>query len=351
MELRNVAAADLPSVRVPELVAKFETRAAARAAVSFETGSSSLQNMQRASKDLVDGSGSSYSGSESASEPEKAIAPPTVSADDGAQKQAALRVDKDLAGVPIPEVTSAAALSSAATASISSTPLAAGQLTGGASEQTAPQPGSNPRLSSALLEALDAQTNAPQKATAASLAVQSPGSRRGSGDSVAEPLPASAYREKPQPSRFAAKPPPASDGGESIGTSSSVEAQPMTSAGQAARPATALGLLVNVKDASTLRTESDMSQDAGGTPLSARALLTGPSSATLAAAPGSVTVSPKGSVIGFMPLPAAFPHPLQPDDTQVDPHPFLSVPGHASYTPAIAAYRSAFAGPNMLVGI
>ena len=286
--------------------------------------------MQRASKESPDRSSSSgsSSGSGPVSTPEKAIVPPTVSADDGAQKQAALRVEKDLAGVPIPEVTSAAALNSAATASISSTPLAAGQLTGGGTEASNAQTDSNPRLSSALLEALDAQTGAPQKPTPASLAVLTSDSRRGtsesrrgSGDSVAEPLPASAYREKPQPSRFAAKPAaaaPPSDGGESTGTTSSAEAEPMASTRQAASPAAAaLGLSVNVKNASRLRTESDMSQDAGDSPSSARPLLTGPSSATLAAAPGSVSVSPKGSVVGFMPMPAGFPHPLQADDTQV----------------------------------
>ena len=71
-----------------------------------------------------------------------------------------------------------------------------------------------------------------------------------------------------------------------------------------------------------MRTESDISQDVE-TPSSARPLLAGTSSAALAAAPGSVHVSPKGSVIGFMPVPASQ-HPLHgEEDTMVG----CSVPG------------------------
>jgi len=62
-----------------------------------------------------------------------------------------------------------------------------------------------------------------------------------------------------------------------------------------------------------MRTESDVSQDADNSPSSARPLLAGPSSSALAAAPGSVTVSPKGSVVGFMPVPAGQ-HPLESED-------------------------------------
>lgn len=276
--------------------------------------------MQRTSKDQPAASSSSSSSSgelEERSAAEPAVRPQAVSADDGLLKQAALRVEKDLAGVPIPEVTSSAAISSAATDAIGNTPLAAGQLTEG---QGASQP-ENPaasRLSTALLQAHDAQSSEPQKSVPASLAVQTSDSRRGTGDSVAEPLPASAYRAQPQPSRFAAKlrrAAPPSESGESTASSSYAEAEPF-SIGAGAKPAgAALGLSVVVNN--TNRTESDVSQDAGETPTSARPLLTGPSSTALAAAPGSVTVSPKGSVVGFMPLPAGSPHPLQADDTQV----------------------------------
>ena len=298
-------------------MAKFETRAAR----SQDTGTSSVQNMQRTSKDQpVESSSSSSSGEpEERSAAVPAVRPQAVSADDGLLKQAALRVEKDLAGVPIPEVTSSAAISSAATDAIGNTPLAAGQLTEG---QGASQP-ENPaasRLSTALLQAHDAQTSEPQKSVPASLAVQTSDSRRGTGDSVAEPLPASAYRAQPQPSRFAAKPTraaPPSESGESTASSSYAEAEPFSSGAGAKPAAAAMGLSVVVNNANRLRTESDVSQDARETPTSARPLLTGPSSTAFAAAPGSVTVSPKGSVVGFMPLPAGSPHPLQADDTQV----------------------------------
>lgn len=302
---------------MPELVAKFETRAAQ----SQDVGSPSMQNMQRTSKDDPDQSSSSSS-SESQSAAVPAVQPQAVSVEDGLQKQAALRVEKDLAGVLIPEVTSSAAISSAATAAIGNTPLAAGQVTGGPPDQMPSQPEGPPasRLSTALLQAHDAQTSEPNSSVPPSLAVQAPDSRRGTDDSVAEPLPSSAYRAQPKPSRFAAKPAPAgppSESGESTASSSYAEAEPMTSM-QAAKPAaTAMGLSVAVNNANRIRTESDVSQDVEETPTSARPLFTGPSSSSLAAAPGSVTVSPKGSVVGFMPLPAGSPHPLQADDTQV----------------------------------
>ena len=294
--------------------------------------------MQRTSKDLPEDSRSS--GSSSASEDQPAVKPQAVSADDGIQKQAALRVEKDLAGIQIPAVTSSAAIGSAATQPIGNTPLAAGQVSGGESEQAVSQAGgaSPARLSTALLEAHDAQTSEPQRPTPASLAVQTSDSRRGTGDSVAEPLPSSAYRAQPQPSRFAAKPTKAaspSDSGESTASGSYAEAEPMATAQGTKVAASAMGLSVAVNNANRLRTESDVSQDAGGTPTSARPLMTGPSSATLAAAPGSVAVSPKGSVVGFMPLPSGSPHPLQADDTQVS---YFITCSHGSETPPTCTF-------------
>ena len=298
--------------------------------------------MQRSSKDVPEGDSSSSSGE---SEP-RGILPRTVSADDGALKKAALQVQKDLAGVAIPEVTSVAALNAAATAPIGNTPLAAGQDAPSIANPTAGEPS---RLSPELLRALDAQTEAQpvrQSAVPASLAVQPADSRRGTNDSVAEPLPSSAYAKgrssatggrkdsvyeplpqsayagKPQPSRFAASPrgppdPAASDSEDSDSVASEDYPEAPLRAGGKAAPgrstaAEAMGLTLAVKAASRMRTESDISQDTEG-PTSARPLLAGTSSAALAAAPGSVHVSPKGSVVGFMPLPATH-HPLHGDD-------------------------------------
>lgn len=298
--------------------------------------------MQRSSKDVPEEDSSSSSGESEA----RGMLPRTVSADDGALKKAALQVQKDLAGIAIPEVTSVAALSAAATAPIGNTPLAAGQDVPSIAKTTAVE---TARLSPELLRALDAQTEAQpvrQSAVPASLAVQPADSRRGTNDSVAEPLPSSAYAKgrssatdgrkdsvyeplpqsayagKPQPSRFAASPrgapgPAASDSedSESVASEGYPEAPLRASGGVASGRGTAaeaMGLTVAVKAASRMRTESDISQDAEG-PASARPLLAGTSSAALAATPGSVHVSPKGSVVGFMPVPATH-HPLHADD-------------------------------------
>ena len=297
--------------------------------------------MQRSSKDRAESSdgSSSYSDDQDAEQPR--VLPRAVSAEDGALKKAALQVQRDLAGVEIPEVTSTAAQSAAATASLRSVPLAAGQLQGDPQPPTssASEPS---KLSPALLRALDAETGAqagPGARSAASLAVQAADSRRGTGDSVAEPLPSSAYSAavrdgrkdsvyeplpstayvaKQQPSRFAnpRRAPAASESGESDATSGDDDqAAPMVSGDARFRgkAAEAMGLTVAVKAASRMRSESDVSQDAENSPSSARPLLTGPSSSALAAAPGSVTISPKGSVIGFMPVPAGQ-HPLHSED-------------------------------------
>ena len=314
--------AEPPSPRVTELVAKFENHASQ--AQLLDQGDNLAMN--RASKDrLDDGDSSSSSSSEGPQSEEPRVLPRAVSAEDGALKKAALQVQKDLAGVEIPEVTSTAALSAAATASIRSDPLAAGQLQTdapafGTEQPAAPEPS---RLSSAVLRALDAETAAqglPDRAPPPSLAVQTPGSRRGTGDSVAEPLPSSAYTKRglptnatldsprQQPSRFAKPQGPASYSEDSESVASDTE--PM--------PTSARGAAPSGKAASRMRTESDVSQDNGdNTPSSARPLLQpGPSSSALAAAPGSVTVSPKGSVVGFMPMPAGQ-HPLQSGDYEM----------------------------------
>lgn len=305
--------------------------------------------MQRSSRDrpTEESDGSSSSSDDQQPEPRRAL-PRAVSADDGALKKAALQVERDLAGVEIPEVTSAAAQSAAATASMRSTPLAAGQLQEEPAGSSAEGPSATEpsRLSPAMLRALDAETDAqagPQQGTPASLAAQAADSRRGTGDSVAEPLPSSAYSKrgasdgrkdslfepmppsayssKAQPSRFAnprGGPAAASDSedSESGASDSYPEAAPMATAGARGKgkAAEAMGLTVAVKAASRMRTESDVSQDAENSPSSARPLLQGPSSSALAAAPGSVTVSPKGSVVGFMPVPSAGQHPLQSQD-------------------------------------
>ena len=285
--------------------------------------------MQRSSKDVPEGSTGSSSSSKESETP--GVLPRTVSVDDGALKKAALQVQKDLAGVEIPEVTSVAAQSAAATAPLGSTPLAAGQEAVSGTGQTSVE---TSRLSPALLRALDAETEAqprPQPGIAASLAVQPAESRRGTGDSVAEPLPASAYKSdksvdkqkapanagKSQTSRFAASP----RGGarasysDSQSSASDDDAVPPAAARDASvkgAAAEAMGLTVAVKAASRMRTESDISQDAES-PSSARPLLAGTSSAALAAAPGSVHVSPKGSVVGFMHVPSSQ-HPLHHED-------------------------------------
>ena len=304
--------------------------------------------MQRSNRDRSDESdgSSSSSGNEQSDQPR--VLPRTVSADDGALKKAALQVAKDMAGVNIPEVTSAAAMSAAATASMRSTPLAAGQIQGGTQPGDAGASASeSSRLSPALLQALNAETQSQsgtQRNTPFSLAVQGADSRRGTGDSVAEPLPSSAYSKrgsssvtapdgrkdsvfepmptsayttKQQPSRFASPrggpAPAASDSGSSDSASDGYpEAAPkaISAAKGKGTAAEAMGLTVAVNAASRMRTESDMSQDAQDSPSSARPLLTGPSSSALAAVPGSVTVSPKGSVVGFMPVPSGQ-HPLQ----------------------------------------
>ena len=112
--------ADTVSVRVPDLVAKFESQA-----VQPQDKGLYAPAMQRSSKDVPEGSEGSSSSSD---EPERlGVLARAVSADDGALKKAALQVQKDLAGVEIPEITSVAALSAAATAPIGSAPLAAGQ--------------------------------------------------------------------------------------------------------------------------------------------------------------------------------------------------------------------------------
>lgn len=275
--------------------------------------------MQRSSKDVPEGSEGSSSSSD---EPERlGVLARAVSADDGALKKAALQVQKDLAGVEIPEITSVAALSAAATAPIGSAPLAAGQDVPATADMTQVE---TSRLSPALLRALDAETETKsgrQAGASASLAVQPADSRRGTGDSVAEPMPATAYAGKPQPSRFAASPQratgPVAPESESSSSGAS-EDYPDHSAKAGARTAPAKGtaaeargLTVAVKANSRMRTVSDLSQDLES-PSSARPLLAGPSSA-LPSAPGPVHVSPKGSVIGFMPVPAGQ-HPLHGED-------------------------------------
>ena len=334
----------MPSPRVLELVAKFESQAA-QPQSNDQADTQAMQRSNRDRSDESDGSSSS-SGNEQSDQPR--VLPRTVSADDGALKKAALQVAKDMAGVNIPEVTSAAAMSAAATASMRSTPLAAGQIQGGTQPGDARASASeSSRLSPALLQALNAETQSQsgtQRNTPLSLAVQGADSRRGTGDSVAEPLPSSAYSKrgsssvtapdgrkdsvfepmptsayttKQQPSRFASPrggpAPAASDSGSSDSASDGYpEAAPKAISAAKGRgtAAEAMGLTVAVNAASRMRTESDMSQDAQDSPSSARPLLTGPSSSALAAVPGSVTVSPKGSVVGFMPVPSGQ-HPLQ----------------------------------------
>ena len=316
---RFVCFTDLPSPRVIELVARFESQA--NQPQSSSQGD--REAMNRTSKDrpnMDDGASSSSSSTQRSDEPR--VLPRAVSADDGALKKAALQVEKDLAGVEIPEVTSAAAINAAATASIRSTPPAAGQLQPeGPASSTEPS-----RLSSAALRALDAETamqGVSQQGSPASLAVQPAESRRGTGDSVAEPLPKSAYATK-QPSRFAkSQDAPTASYSDSESVASDSEAAPMAagSAKPSGKAADAMGLTVAVKAASRMRTDSDLSQDnADNSPSSARPLLAGPSSSALAAIPGSVHESPKGSEIGFMPLPA-HQNPLQSQDfeTRVSP--------------------------------
>lgn len=274
--------------------------------------------MQRSSKDVPEGSEGSSSSSD---EPERlGVLARTVSADDGALKKAALQVQKDLAGVEIPEITSVAALSAAATAPIGSAPLAAGQDIPATADTAQVE---TSRLSPALLRALEAETETKsgrQAGASASLAVQPADSRRGTGDSVAEPMPATAYAGKPQPSRFAAGPQratgPVAPESESSSNASEDYPDPSAKAGARTAPvkdtaAEARGLTVAVNANSTMRTVSDLSQDMES-PSSARPLLAGPSSA-LPSAPGPVHVSPKGSVIGFMPVPAGQ-HPLHGED-------------------------------------
>ena len=307
--------------------------------------------MQRGSKDFPEGSRGSSSSSE-ASERLGVLAR-AVSADDGALKKAALQVQKDLAGVEIPEITSVAALSAAATAPIGSTPLAAGQDTPVTADTAQVE---TSRLSPALLRALDAETETQagrQSGVPASLSVQPADSRRGTGDSVAEPMPATAYAGKPQPSRFAANPQrapgPAAPESESSSSNASEDYPDTygrtgaTTAPDKDKAAEAMGLTVAVKAASRMRTVSDLSQDLES-PSSARPLLAGPSSA-LPSAPGHVHVSPKGSVIGFMPVPASQ-HPLHGEDDSMVRRPH-SVPlyvfhlclawacSHVTVTPAV----------------
>ena len=245
-----------------------------------------------------------------------------VSADDGALKKAALQVQKDLAGVEIPEVTSVAALSAAATAPIGTTPLAAGQDTPVTADTAQVE---TSRLSPALLRALDAKTETKtgrRSGVTPSLSVQPADSRRGTGDSIAEPMPATAYAGKPQPSRFAASPqwapgPAVPESQSSDSDASEGYPEPSPKAGAQRAPdkdtaAEAVGLTVAVNTASRMRTVSDLSQDMES-PSSARPLLAVSSSTALPSAPGPVHVSPKGSVIGFMPVPAGQ-HPLRGED-------------------------------------
>ena len=309
----SCASADTASLRVPDLVAKFESQAVPQDKGQY------AQTMQRSSKDVPEGRRDSSSSSR---ESERlGVLARAVSADDGALKKAALQVQKDLAGVEIPEVTSVAALSAAATAPIGSTPLAAGQDTPATADTAQVE---TSRLSPALLRALDAETETKasrQSGVPASLSVQPADSRRGTGDSVAEPMPATAYAGKPQPSRFAASPQkgpgPAAPESESSSSDAS-EGYPNSPrrTGAAIAPgkdagAEAMGLTVAVKAAERMRTVSDSSQNMES-PSSARPLLAGPSTA-VPSAPGPVHVSPKGSVIGFMPVPASQ-HPLHGED-------------------------------------
>ena len=322
------------------MVAKFESQTA-----QSQPSGLTPPTMQRSSKDAIEETAGSSSSSEEA-EP-RGVLPRTVSADDGALKKAALQVQKDLAGIEIPEITSVAAQSAAATAPIGSAPLAASQDAPSIANPTVVE---TSRLSPELLRALDAQTEALpglQSGVPASLAVQPADSRRGTNDSVAEPLPSSAYTKgrsgapegrkdsvyeplpasayagKAQPSRFAASPrgvpgPAASDSEGSESSSGSRDPSPRGGRGAApskASAAEAMGLTVAVKAASRMRSESNISQDIES-PSSARPLLVGASSAALAAAPGSVHVSPKGSVVGFMPIPSNQ-HPLNEDDSMV----------------------------------
>ena len=311
--------------------------------------------MQRSSKDVPEeNSGSSFSSEESE---HVGVLARAVSADDGALKKAVLQVQKDLAGIEIPEVTSVAALSAAATASMGNTPLAAGQDTPATADAASTE---TSRLSPALLRALDAETETKsgrQSAVPASLAVQPADSRRGTGDSVAEPLPSSAYGKsrspapdgrkdslfepmpatayagKPQPSRFAASPrgapgpaAPESESSDSVASEDYPESPLRADAAPTPgrdTAAEAMGLTVAVKAASRMRTESDVSQDMDS-PLSARPLLAGPSSAALSPAPGPVHVSPKGSVIGFMPVPAGQ-YPLHGEDDSMVRRPRLAL--------------------------
>lgn len=332
--------AEFFSIRVPDLVAKFESQA-----VQPQDNVQTAQTMQSSSKDAPEensGSSSSSEGSE-----RLGVLARAVSADDGALKKAALQVQKDLAGVEIPEVTSVAALSAAATASIGNTPLAAGQDTPATAATDA-----SSRLSPALLRALDAETDTQsgrQSGVPASLAVQPAGSRRGSSDSVAEPLPSSAYAVsrpnapdsrkesamatgtagKPQPSRFAASPrgapgPAASESGSS---DSEGFLEPSAGAGARATPgrntaAPSRGLTVAVPAGGMRGTEADVPQDTES-PSSARPLLAGPFSTGVVRTPGPVHVSPKGSVIGFMPVPPGQ-HPLHGEDDSMVRRPHLA---------------------------
>lgn len=334
-------------LRVPDLVAKFESQV-----VQPHDIGQVAQNMQRSSKDVPEQSPGSSSSSEK-SERLGAL-PRAVSADDGALRKAALQVQKDLAGIEIPEVTSVAALSAAAILSIGNNPLAAGQDTP-ATADSAVSDAPN-RLSPALLRALDAETDTQsgrQSGFPASVAVQPASSRRGSNDSVAEPLPSSAYAEsksrgpdgrkggvleskptttagKSQPSRFAVSPRGAPGPAATESESSDSEGYPEPSprgAGARATPgrgtaAPSRGLAVAVPAANRTGSGADGAQDMES-PSSARALLAGPFPSAVVGAPGPVHVSPKGSVIGFMPVPHGQ-HPLHGEDDSMVRRPHLA---------------------------
>lgn len=344
-----MTSADKASLRVPDLVAKFESQVVPQDKGQY------AQTMQRSSKDVPEGSRGSSSSSEASQR--QGVLARAVSADDGALKKAALQVQKDLAGVEIPEITSVAALSAAATAPIGSTPLAAGQDTPATADTAQVE---TSRLSPALLRALDAETETKagrQSGVPASLSVQPADSRRGTGDSVAEPMPATAYAGKPQPSRFAASPQrapgPAAPESESSSSNASEGYPPRngaTTTSDKDTAAEAMGLTVGVTAA--MRTGSDLSQDLES-PSSARPLLAGPSTA-LPSAPGPVHVSPKGSVIGFMPVPASQ-HPLHGEDDSMVRRPH-SVPlcvfhlclawacSHVTVTPAVLHISKSMVG-------
>lgn len=314
--------------------------------------------MQRSSRDVPE----QTSGSSSSSDKSErlGVLPRAVSADDGALRKAALQVQKDLAGVEIPEVTSVAALSAAATSSIGNTPLAAGQDTP-ATAESAVSDAPN-RLSPALLRALDAETDTQsgrQSGFPASLAVQPAGSRRGSNDSIAEPLPSSAYAEsksrgpdgrkgsgleskptatagKSQPSRFAVSPRGAPGPAAPESESSDSEGYPEPTPGGAGAGATpgqgtaapSRGLAVAVPAANRAGSEADGAQDMES-PSSARPLLAGPFSTAVVGAPGPVHVSPKGSVIGFMPVPHGQ-HPLHGEDDSMVRRPLTLLLAHVT---------------------